>query len=88
MSKNLLFKNTSHTKPRFRLSKRLLLVTLTFIFSLCSVGMMENFEHSIGLKIYLLLAALLWGNLLIYLNFYPQWGQRLIALKKSDNTPK
>jgi hypothetical protein len=87
MSKNSFFKNGSNTKPLFRLSKRFLLVTLTFIFSLCSVEIMEDFQGSPWLKIYLLLAALLWGNLLIYLSFYPQWGQRLIALKKSDNAP-
>ena len=88
MSKKILSQNSSKTKPHIRLSKRFLLITLTFIFSLCSVGIMEDFQGYTWLKIYLLLAALLWGNLLIYLSFYPQWGQRLIALKKSDNTPK
>ncbi len=88
MIKDLLAKTSSKEKPRPRFSKRFLLITLTFIFSLCSVGIMEDFQHAAGLKIYLLLAALLWGNLLIYLSFYPQWGQRLIALKKPDNAPK
>jgi phosphoglycerol transferase MdoB-like AlkP superfamily enzyme len=75
-------------RPRFRVSKRVSLLTLTFIFSLSSVGLMEDFQQNIWLKNYLLIAALLWGNLLIYLSFYPQWGQRLISLEKPNSDQK
>ena len=73
---------------RFRLPKRVSLLALTFIFSLSSVGLMEDFQQNFWLKNYLLIAALLWGNLLIYLSFYPQWGQRLISLEKPNSDQK
>jgi len=67
------------------LTKRVSLLALTFIFSLCSVGIMEDFQDAIWLKTYLLIATLLWGNLLIYLSIYPRWSQWLIGLKKADH---
>lgn len=66
-------------RPRPLLSKRLILLALAFTFSLCSVGLMEDFQQNVWLKTYLLLAALFWGNLLIYLSLYPHWVQRLIT---------
>ncbi|WP_228023989.1 MULTISPECIES: hypothetical protein [Synechocystis] len=70
-----------------KISKRLLLVALTLAFSLASVGIMEDFQGNFWLKTYLLLGALLWGNLLIYLSLYPRWGQRLLGSKKQNRAP-
>ncbi|WP_223342062.1 hypothetical protein [Synechocystis sp. PCC 7339] len=66
-------------RKQLRISKRLLLVVLTLAFSLASVGIMEDFQGNFWLKTYLLLGALFWGNLLIYLSLYPHWGQRLLG---------
>ncbi|MGA1623134.1 MAG: hypothetical protein ACO36E_10460, partial [Synechocystis sp.] len=64
------------------------LLVLTFIFSLCSIGLLEDVQQNLWLKYYLLIATLLWGNLLIYLSVYPRVGQRLITLIKSDSDQK
>ncbi len=55
------------------------------MFSLASVGIMEDFHDNFWLKTYLLLGLLLWGNLFIYLGFYPHWGQRLLASTNGKN---
>lgn len=65
--------------------KRLLLPAFALIFSLASVGIMEDFQSNFWLKTYLLLGLLLWGNLFIYLSFYPHWGQRLLESKDDSN---
>jgi hypothetical protein len=75
----------SSTRRRLRTSKRLLLIIFTSIFSLASVGIMEDFQTNPWLKTYLLLGLLLWGNLFIYLSFYPHWGQRLLESKNDQN---
>ncbi|WP_228014904.1 SID1 transmembrane family member [Synechocystis salina] len=74
-------------RRQLRISKRLLLVAFTLAFSLASVGIMEDFQGNFWLKTYLLLGALFWGNLLIYLSFYPRWGQRLLGSKRQNRAP-
>ncbi|AIE74509.1 hypothetical protein D082_19810 [Synechocystis sp. PCC 6714] len=69
----------SSRKRQGKIPKRLLLVVLTLAFSFASVGIMEDFQGNFWLKTYLLLGALFWGNLLIYLSLYPHWGQRLLG---------
>lgn len=75
----------SSVPRRLRISKRSLLIIFTVIFSLASVGIMEDFQSNPWLKTYLLLGLLLWGNLFIYLSFYPHWGQRLLESKNDQN---
>ena len=78
----------SQDRPSSRFPKRVPLLVLTFIFSLCSIGLLEDVQQNLWLKYYLLIATLLWGNLLIYLSVYPRVGQRLITLIKSDSDQK
>ncbi|UOO13375.1 SID1 transmembrane family member [Synechocystis sp. B12] len=74
-------------RKQLRISKRLLLVVLTLAFSMASVGIMEDFQGNFWLKTYLLLGALFWGNLLIYLSFYPRWGQKLLQREQKKSGP-
>ncbi|QHV01002.1 hypothetical protein BWK47_13245 [Synechocystis sp. CACIAM 05] len=74
-------------RKQLRISKRLLLVVLTLGFSMASVGIMEDFQGNFWLKTYLLLGALFWGNLLIYLSFYPRWGQKLLQREQKKSGP-
>lgn len=68
------------------MSKRRLLVVFCLFFSLASVGIMEDWQGNWWLKDYLLLGLIFWGNVLIYLNLYPRWGQRLFSASPKAGT--